>query len=80
MEAFQYYLQSEKQGKLGWAGDDSHVAFRQQFPGEKGSVGRRVVSMQQPVFVAKVQGRSLHTLARTIPTTSKVVRRIDCFA
>jgi hypothetical protein len=37
MAAFQLYLQSWKQWKLGWVGDDSRVVFGQKFPGEKGS-------------------------------------------
>jgi hypothetical protein len=36
--AFQLYLQSGNQRKVGWVGDDSHVVFYQKFPGEKGSV------------------------------------------
>jgi hypothetical protein len=35
MAAFQFYLQSEKQRKAGWAAEDSHVGFGQKFPGEK---------------------------------------------
>jgi hypothetical protein len=42
MVTFQFYLQSGKQRKSEWAGDDSHVGFGQKFPYEKGSV-RRVV-------------------------------------
>jgi hypothetical protein len=37
MAIFQFYLQSEKQRKVGWVGDDSHVAFGKKFPGKKGS-------------------------------------------
>jgi hypothetical protein len=47
--AFQFYLQSGKQRKVRWVGDDSHVGFGQEFPGEEGSVRRCVVVMQQPV-------------------------------
>jgi hypothetical protein len=50
MAAFQFYLKLGKLGKLGWVGNDSHVVFGQQFPGEKGSVIWCVVVMQQPVF------------------------------
>jgi hypothetical protein len=32
-------------------GDESHVAFGQKFPGEKGSVKQCVVVMQQPVLL-----------------------------
>jgi hypothetical protein len=38
MAAFQFYLQSGKQRKVGWVGDDIHVVFGQKFTGEKGSV------------------------------------------
>jgi hypothetical protein len=31
-------------------GDESHVVFSQKFPGDKGSVKRCVVTMQQPVL------------------------------
>jgi hypothetical protein len=34
MVAFQFYLQSGKQRKVGWVGDDSHVVFGKKFPGE----------------------------------------------
>jgi hypothetical protein len=37
MVIFQFYLQSEKQIKVGWVGDDSHVAFGQKLPSEKAS-------------------------------------------
>jgi hypothetical protein len=46
----------EKQG--GWS--DSHVLFGKEFPGEKGSVRRCIVMMQQPVvFGAKFRGEVL---------------------
>jgi hypothetical protein len=49
-------LQGAKSGELGEWGA-SHVVSCQKFPGEKGSVRRCVVVMQQPVLlVAKVQG------------------------
>jgi hypothetical protein len=35
MAAFQFYLQSGKQRKAGWVGDDSHVVFGQKFPCEE---------------------------------------------
>jgi hypothetical protein len=38
MADFQFYLQSGKQKKVGWVGDDSHVVFGQKFSGEKGKV------------------------------------------
>jgi hypothetical protein len=60
MVAFKFCLQSGKQRKVagsqvrrvGWAGDDSHVVFGQKFPGEKGSVRRCVVVMQQSVLLS----------------------------
>jgi hypothetical protein len=38
MAAFQFYLQSGKQRKVGWVGNDSHIVFGQKFPGEKKEV------------------------------------------
>jgi hypothetical protein len=38
MAAFQFYLHSGKQRKVGWVGDNSHVVFGQKFPGVEGSV------------------------------------------
>jgi hypothetical protein len=32
--------------KVEWVGDDSHVGFGEKFPGEKGSVRRCVIVMQ----------------------------------
>jgi hypothetical protein len=46
LAAFQFYLQSGKQRKVGWVGDDSHVIFCQKVPGEKGSVRWCIVMMQ----------------------------------
>jgi hypothetical protein len=37
--------------KVGWVGDDSHVIFGEILPGEKGSVRRYVVVMQQPMVL-----------------------------
>jgi hypothetical protein len=37
MAAFQFYFQLEKQGKVEWVGDDSHVVFGQKFAGCKKS-------------------------------------------
>jgi hypothetical protein len=36
MAAFQFYLQSGKERKVWWVGDDSHVVFgkKKKFPGE----------------------------------------------
>jgi hypothetical protein len=38
MMAFQFYLQSRKEKKVGWVEDDSHVVFGQKFTGENGRV------------------------------------------
>jgi hypothetical protein len=44
--AFQFYLQSGKQWKVGWVGNNSHVAFGLKFPGEKWSMTWCVAVMQ----------------------------------
>jgi hypothetical protein len=49
MAAFYFYLQSRKQRKVGWVGDDSCVVFSNRLPCERGSV-RRFVVMQEPVL------------------------------
>jgi hypothetical protein len=51
MAAVQLYLQSGKERKLGWMGDESHVAFGPEFPGEKESVRWYIVVMQWLVVV-----------------------------
>jgi hypothetical protein len=51
MAAFQFYLQSGKQRKVWWVGNDSHVVFGKKFPGEKGSVRQYIVVMQQLVLL-----------------------------
>jgi hypothetical protein len=56
MGAFQFYLQSGKQRKVGWVGDDSHVVFSQKFPGEKGSETLRRRDATAISLVAKFQG------------------------
>jgi hypothetical protein len=57
MAVFHSYLQSGKQRKVGWMGDNSNVMFGQKFPGEKVNVKWSVGMMQEPVlFVAKFQG------------------------
>jgi hypothetical protein len=62
MAASRFYLQSGKQRKVGWMGDDSHVVFgKKKFQGKKGSVRRRVVVMQQPVLLSpKLGAKSSH--------------------
>jgi hypothetical protein len=53
--------------KVGWVGEDSHVVFGQKLPGEKGSVRRCVLMMQQPTAI----GRSLHTFSRSRSETTQ---------
>jgi hypothetical protein len=65
MATFQFYLQFGKQRKVGWVGDDSHVAFGKKFPGEKVSERRCVVVMQQPVLLSpKFGSKSSHIFTR----------------
>jgi hypothetical protein len=62
MMAFQFYLQSGKQRKIGCVGDHSHVVFGQNFPSEKVNVRWCVASS----FAAKVLGEvfaQFHTVA-----------------
>jgi hypothetical protein len=67
MAAFQLYLQSGKQRKVGWVGDHSHVVFGQKFPGEKRSVRWCVVVMQQPVhLLPKFGANSLHIFMQSL--------------
>jgi hypothetical protein len=66
MTAFQFYLQWEKQKKVGWMVGDSHVVFGQKFPGENGSVRWCVVIMQQPVLLSpKFEAKSSHILTQS---------------
>jgi hypothetical protein len=61
MATFQFYLQSGKQRKVGWVGDDSRVVFGQKFPGEKGSVIQCIVMMQQSVpLLPEFSAKSSH--------------------
>jgi hypothetical protein len=55
MAAFQFHLQSGKQRKVWWAGDDSRVVFSQEFHGEKRKC-ETVLCCDETVssFVAKV--------------------------
>jgi hypothetical protein len=56
--ALQFYLQSGKQ-KSRVGGDDSHVAFCQKFPGEKGTVRQCCNDATASYFVAKVRGEAV---------------------
>jgi hypothetical protein len=61
MVAFQFYLQSGKQIKVGWVGDNSHVAVSQNVPGEKESVRWYFVVMKQSVLsLPKFGEKSYH--------------------
>jgi hypothetical protein len=52
--------------KVVQVGDDSHVVFRQKFPGEKGSVRRCIVVMQQPVVLSPKFGvKSSHIFTQS---------------
>jgi hypothetical protein len=66
MAAFQSYIQSKRQRKAGWVGDNSHVGFGQKFSDEKGSVRQSVVVMQQPVLLSPKFGvKSSHIFRQT---------------
>jgi hypothetical protein len=69
MAAFQFYLQSGKQRKVGWLGVDSYVVFGQKFPSEKGSVRRYVVVMQQPALSSPKFGANFHAVAKKCHTS-----------
>jgi hypothetical protein len=72
MAVFQFYLKSGKHRKLGWVGDDSHVVFGNKFPGNKGSVRRCDIMMQQPVLLSsKFGGWSLRTFSCSCRKTSQ---------
>jgi hypothetical protein len=77
MAAFQSYLQSGKQRKVGWVGDESHVVFGKKFPGEKRKC-ETVFCHDATVssFVAKVQAKSLHILMQ-LPYNVTVVCGFD---
>jgi hypothetical protein len=47
MAAFQFYLQTGQQSKVGWVGDDSRFVSGQKFRAEKRSVKRSVVANSQ---------------------------------
>jgi hypothetical protein len=52
--------------KVGWLGNNSHVVFGQEFPGEKGSVRLCVVVMQQPVLLSpKSEAKSSHIFSQS---------------
>jgi hypothetical protein len=69
MEVFQFYLQSGKQRKIGWVGDDRHVAFGQKFPGEKKCETVRCRDATTSSFVAKVQNEVFATSSRNCRKT-----------
>jgi hypothetical protein len=58
--AFQFYLLTGKQRKVGWVGM-TVMFFGQKFPGEKESVRWCIVVMQQPFLLSpKFRAKSLH--------------------
>jgi hypothetical protein len=71
MAAFQFHLQSEKQRKVVWLGDDSHVVFGKKFHGDKRSVTRCIVVKQQPVLLSLYLERSTRTFSRSRSKTSQ---------
>jgi hypothetical protein len=80
MAAFHFYLQSGKQRKVGWVGNDSLVVFGKRSMVGKGYVRRYVFIMQQPVPLSPKCGpKSPHTLTQS-PKNMTVVCRIDCLA
>jgi hypothetical protein len=67
MMTFQFYLPSGKQGKVRLVGDDSHVIFGQEFPGEDGSVRWCVAMVQQPVLLLQTfRVKSLHMFTHSL--------------
>jgi hypothetical protein len=47
-----FYIQSGKQRKVGWLGDDSHLVFGQKLHDGKGNERRCVIVMQQPFLLS----------------------------
>jgi hypothetical protein len=71
MAAFQFYVQSGQQRKVGWMEDKSHIVFGQKFPGKKGSVRRCIVVMQQPVLLSPKFGTKSSTFSGSGRKTSE---------
>jgi hypothetical protein len=70
----------EETEKVGWMRDYSHVVFGKKFPGEKGSVKRCVVVIQQQVLLSpKFGAKSSHIFTQS-PTNVTVECGIDCLA
>jgi hypothetical protein len=65
--AFQFELQSGKQRKLRWVGNDRHVVFGKKFRGEKGSVRQCVVMMRQPVLLSQKFGAKSSHIFTQLP-------------
>jgi hypothetical protein len=78
MAAFQFYLQPRKKRKVGWVGDDRHVVFDKKVPGEKGSVRRCVVVVQEAVLMSPKLGvKSSHLFyAVTVKRRSNMRNRL----
>jgi hypothetical protein len=67
MAPFNSYLQLEKERKLRWVGDDSHVFCKKKIPGEKESVRWCVVVMQHPVLLwPKFGAKSSHIFLQSL--------------
>jgi hypothetical protein len=67
MAAFQLYLQSGKQRKVGFLGTTGILFLVKKIPGEKESVKRCVVVMQQPVLLSpKLRPKSSHIFTQAL--------------
>jgi hypothetical protein len=58
MAAFQCYLHSEKERKVGCVGDESRIVFGQKFPGEEGKY--EMVSCQSILLSPEFGVKRLH--------------------
>jgi hypothetical protein len=82
MVAFPFYLQSGKQRKVGWVGNNSHVVFgkKKKSPGENGS-GDSVLSWCNNQFLCRQNlGQILHTFSCSRCKDITVVCRMECLA
>jgi hypothetical protein len=64
MADFLRFIFNRGNRKVGWVVDGSHVVFGQKFPGEKGSVSRCFVLMQQTVLWSSKFGANFHADAQ----------------
>jgi hypothetical protein len=66
MAAFQFYLQSGKQRKVGWVADNSHIVCGKKYPAAKGNVRQGIVVMKQPVLLSpKFGAKSSHIFTQS---------------